>query len=203
MNYMDFHHRHHCDGCFSLAAALADEPTLAPADIAAWLDCGDIVCLDPVAELFAFATWLNFPDAALYFAGRIRPGSYVSMQTALALGGYLADDSPRCIRSVGPGPAAQIDNAFADYRYAAAPDSLLFGYGHISVMDSRPVAMACPEKALLDLLLFDPDAADALRFDRMRMLARFDWSRLARFEQSIASPALSTRLAALLRRLGI
>lgn len=201
MNYMAFHKQWHCHGCFTIDEVLAAHPEFDPTDIARWLDDGDIVSLDKQG-LFAFSTWKNFPDSPLLFAGKIRRPSYISMQTALGLHNIIAD-FPKAFTCVTTDTACEISNLFGDYRYFSADDSHMYGYGKVTIMGDREINMATPEKAVLDLLLFEPDAACRLKFDILRMIAIMNWGRLYRYAAAAGDEALNIRLEKFLRSIGL
>ena len=107
------------------------------------------------------------------------PGSYVSLQTALAF--YdLIPEHVAAVTSIGPRRPGEWSTPLGEFLYQYVRPELLFGYEQRLVDDGQAAFVATPEKALLDLIYLQPgaDIAAYVASLRLQNLDRLDLSAL-------------------------
>ena len=126
-------------------------------------------------------------------ANRLKPGSYVSLQSALAHYGLIPEYVP-VVTSTGSGRPRQWETPLGTFIMRHVKPDLLFGYERIQVAPSQPAFVAVPEKALLDLLYLEPNSTtpEYIRELRLQNLESLDLERLRRFAVKTESPKLQT-----------
>src|SRR6056297_802886 len=121
----------------------------------------------------------------------IKPGSYVSLQSALSHHGLIPEYVPETV-CITTGRPQLIHTPFGRIRYRHLKQKAFWGFEEISY-GAQSAFIALPEKALLDLFYFTPGCIDAhyvselrlqkpdkLRLDVLaRMAERYDSRRLA------------------------
>jgi predicted transcriptional regulator of viral defense system len=119
-------------------------------------------------------------------ANFLMPGSYVSLQSALAYYGLIPEYVARTL-SVSTGRPGQWGGEF---HFQHIAPHLFFGYQRVDVAPQQSAFVAFPEKALLDLvhLTTDADSPDYLRQLRLQNLDRLNLDRLHQFAQRAAKP---------------
>jgi predicted transcriptional regulator of viral defense system len=119
-------------------------------------------------------------------ANFLMPGSYVSLQSALAYYGLIPEYVARTL-SVSTGRPAQWKDGF---HFQHLAPHLFFGYQRVDVASEQSAFVATPEKALLDLAHLTPkaDSLDYLRQLRLQNLERLNLERLHEFAQRAAKP---------------
>jgi predicted transcriptional regulator of viral defense system len=124
-------------------------------------------------------------------ANRLVPGSYVSLQSALASHG-LIPEAVSVTTSVTTLRPARWDTPLGVYDYHHVKVELLFGYQRTDMGSDQQAFVAIPEKALLDLVHLQPrgDAPQYLQQLRLQNLERLDLDRL----QTLAARAGSAKL---------
>jgi predicted transcriptional regulator of viral defense system len=124
-------------------------------------------------------------------ANRLVPGSYVSLQSALAHHGLIPEVVP-VTTSVTVLRPARWDTPLGRYEYRHVKEDLLFGYQLASVGGDQQAFVATPEKALLDLVHLQPrgDAPEYLGQLRLQNLERLDLDRLRSLAARAGSPKL-------------
>ena len=112
-------------------------------------------------------------------ANRLVPGSYVSLQSALAYHGLIPEAVP-VATSVSARRPARWDTPLGVYEYRHVKNELLFGYQWTEVGNGQRAFVATGEKALLDLVHLQPrgDNPEYLRQLRLQNLERLDLDRL-------------------------
>jgi predicted transcriptional regulator of viral defense system len=119
-------------------------------------------------------------------ANFLMPGSYVSAQSALAHYGLIPEYVAQTW-SVTTGHPAQWDGGF-HFQHLAS--QLFFGYQRVDVSQEQSAFVATPEKAILDLVHFTPnaDSMDYLRQLRLQNLERLSLERLHEFAERAGKP---------------
>jgi hypothetical protein len=84
-------------------------------------------------------------------ANSLLPGSYVSLQSALAYYGLIPEYVAQTL-SVTTQRPAHWRNELGDFRFQHLAIHLLFGYQQVNLMPGQEAFIAFPEKALLDLV---------------------------------------------------
>jgi predicted transcriptional regulator of viral defense system len=121
------------------------------------------------------------PAHPFYIAQALAPGSYISMETALAFQGWIPEAVYATV-SIAPGrKSKEIDHEkfgrFSFYPLAAHPSAFLESVERVQ-MNNQPVFVASPARALLDLVAYrkvDWQGLEwiesGLRIDREHLLA--------------------------------
>ena len=130
-------------------------------------------------------------------ANRLAPGSYISLQSALAHFGLIPEYVP-VVTSVGSVRPHQWRTPLGTFILRHIKPDLLFGYERIQVATSQPAFVALPEKALLDLLYLEPNSANPAYISELRLqnLESIDLGRLKNLAEATNSRKL--RIAATL-----
>ena len=137
---------------FASALLLAGETPEAQVrlQMSRWVAAGKLVQLR--RGLYALApAWRNVEPHPFVVANALQRGSYVSLQSALAFRGVIPEHVP-VVTSVGPGRPHVVRNALGSFQFNHLTSRLSFGYTRIEVAVRQFAFVACPEKALLDLV---------------------------------------------------
>jgi predicted transcriptional regulator of viral defense system len=119
-------------------------------------------------------------------ANFLMPGSYVSLQSALAYYGLIPEYAARTW-SVTLARPAQWDGGF-HFQHLAS--HLFFGYHRVDLPQEQSAFVATPEKAILDLAHLTPNANDIdyLRQLRLQNLKQLNLERLDKFAHRAGKP---------------
>jgi predicted transcriptional regulator of viral defense system len=119
-------------------------------------------------------------------ANFLMPGSYVSMQSALAYYGLIPEYAARTW-SVTTAHPAQWDGGF---HFQHLAPHLFFGYQHVELPQEQSAFIATPEKAILDLTHLTPNADDIdyLRQLRLQNLNQLNLEQLSEFARRAGKP---------------
>ena len=153
MNYLEFRSKLFSLACFSIDQVYAWQPGFDRNNLSRWAKTGLLIRLRQ--GYFAFPEYKGKQDFAFFFANRIYRPSYISLHTALSFYGMIPEAVVQ-ISSVSALKTASFTNPFGEYTYQSVKPFLMFGYGLKSFSDGMALQMACPEKALLDLLYLYP-----------------------------------------------
>jgi predicted transcriptional regulator of viral defense system len=124
-------------------------------------------------------------------ANRLVSGSYVSLEAALAY--YdLIPEYVAAVTSVTTGRPGEWVNRSGRFLYRHIQPALFFGYERIQLTPGQMAFMAMPEKALLDLVYFQPDGDSPVYLESLRLqnLDRLNIGRLREFAERSARPKL-------------
>lgn len=124
-------------------------------------------------------------------ANRLVPGSYVSLQSALAYYGLIPEVVP-VTTSVTTRRPARWETPLGVYEFHHVKIGLLRGYQQMALAEGQAAFVATPEKALLDLVYLRPmgDSPDYLRELRLQNLDRLDQDELQYQARLAQSPKL-------------
>ena len=124
-------------------------------------------------------------------ANHLVPGSYVSLQMALAHY-HLIPEHVAVVTSVTTQRPGKFKNKFGRFTYRHLNLSLFYGIEYHPLVDDEYAYVATPEKALLDLIHFRPkgDSTAYIESLRLQNLEILDIERLHRFAQRAAKPKL-------------
>jgi predicted transcriptional regulator of viral defense system len=124
-------------------------------------------------------------------ANSLVPGSYASLQSALAHHGLIPEAVPVTTSVTALRPASW-DTPLGRYRYRHVKKELLFGYQLTDLGGNQQAFVATSEKALLDLVHLQPrgDTAEYLGTLRLQNLERLDLNRLQSQSAQANSPKL-------------
>ena len=201
MTYIQFYNDWHRLACFSVSQVRAIYPDFHRGNFVQWQQAGYIVSLRQ--GWYAFADYLQQPDYARYFAGKICSPSYISLHTALSFYGIIPEAVVE-ITSVTTQKTCRYENAFGQFSYQTIRPRLFWGFEPKMMRDGRQYMMATPEKAIIDLLYLYPqystlDEMRELRFDDDWMREELNMERLMKYAERIGSPALTKRIKLLLK----
>ncbi len=119
--------------------------------------------------LYALAPpWQKVEPHPFLVANRLRRGSYVSLQSALAWHGLIPEYTP-VVTSVGAGRPTVTSNPLGSFVFKHLMPELRFGYLKTVVTKEQSAFVATPEKALLDLLYLTPKADSVAFIDELRL----------------------------------
>jgi predicted transcriptional regulator of viral defense system len=121
------------------------------------------------------------PAHPFLLANRIKRGSYVSLQAALAYYGIIPEYVP-VITSVTTGRPETVTSAVGTFAFRHVRKSLFTGYRRIEVAPKQFAMIATPEKGLLDLVYLTPEAdrREYLSELRLQHLDQLDMETLSR-----------------------
>ncbi|MBM3188787.1 MAG: hypothetical protein FJZ90_08715 [Chloroflexi bacterium] len=124
-------------------------------------------------------------------ANRLLPGSYVSLQSALAHYGLIPEYVP-VTTSVSARRTARWGTPLGAYLFRTMKLELLWGYASLDLGASQRAFVALPEKALLDLVYLEPEAAELAYLHELRLqgLECLDLDTLRGMAVRAASPKL-------------
>ena len=201
MTYTQFYNQWHGLGCFSVHQVHAISPDFNRANWHQWQKSGYIVMLR--RGWYAFADYLQQPDYARYFAGKIYAPSYISLHTALSFYGIIPEEVVE-ITSVTTQKTCRYENAFGQFSYQTVRPRLFWGFEPKTMRDGKQYMMATPEKAIIDLLYLYPQYSSVedmreLRLDEDWMHGELNLARLKEFAERINSPILNKRIKLLLK----
>jgi predicted transcriptional regulator of viral defense system len=196
MTYIQFYNDWHRLACFSVSQVRAIYPDFHRGNFVQWQQAGYIVSLRQ--GWYAFADYLQQPDYARYFAGKICAPSYISLHTALSFYGIIPEAVVE-ITSVTTQKTCRYENAFGQFSYQTIRPRLFWGFEPKTMRDVKQYMMATPEKAIIDLLYLYPqyatlDEMRELRFDEDWMREELNKERLMEYTKRIGSPALTKRI---------
>ena len=165
-----------------------------PADVrrqlSRWVSAGRLYRLR--RGLYALAPpFAKIESPPFLVANRLLEGSYVSLQSALAYHG-LIPETALLTTSVTTQRPTQWDTPLGGYTFRHLKREMLFGYQLTEVGVGQRAFVATPEKALLDLVYFQPhgDAPEYLKELRLQGFESLDLERL----QSQTEMTKSTKL---------
>jgi len=119
-----------------------------------WVKAGRLVQLR--RGLYCLAPpWQKVEPHPFLMANRLRAGTYVSLQSALAWHGVIPEHVP-AVTSVGPGRPQTSRTLLGAFQFNHIAQRLCFGYEKIEVTNRQFAFVASAEKALLDLVHLTP-----------------------------------------------
>jgi predicted transcriptional regulator of viral defense system len=124
-------------------------------------------------------------------ANHLVPGSYVSLQMALAYY-HLIPEHVAVVTSVTTQRPVTYENKFGRFTYRHINSALFYGIDYRLLVDDEYAYVATPEKALLDLVHLRPggDSAAYLESLRLQNLEILDLKRLHAFAHQSGKPKL-------------
>jgi predicted transcriptional regulator of viral defense system len=190
------------EALFSSELLLAGDVSAAQVrlQLSRWVKAGRLLQLRRGLYILA-PTWRKAEPHPFLMANRLRRGSYVSLQSALAYHGVIPEHVPM-VTSVGPGRPEAVRTPFGAFQFNHLAGALLFGYSRVEVAARQFAFVASPEKALLDLVHLTPgaDSAEYLRELRLQNPAAISLSTLDALARRSGKPKL-VRAARLVRPL--
>jgi predicted transcriptional regulator of viral defense system len=124
-------------------------------------------------------------------ANHLVPGSYVSLQMALAYY-HLIPEHVAVVTSVTTQRPGKFENKFGRFSYRHIHASLFYGIEYRLLVDDEYAYVAMPEKALLDLIHFRPqgDSREYVESLRLQNLETLNIERLHHLAKRSGKPKL-------------
>ena len=131
-------------------------------------------------------------------ANRLKPASYVSLQSALGYYNLIPEYVPT-VTSVTTGRPETISTPLGSYIFKHVKKALFSGYQYVDLGNGQSAFIALPEKALLDLIYLTPgsDQPDYLRELRLQNVETLNMERF----QDMAERSKSRKLSRAARQL--
>lgn len=161
-----------------LLLAGAVDPADVRRQLSRWVQAGRVIQLRRGLYTLA-APYQQTPPHPFLIANSLLPGSYVSLQSALAYYGMIPEYVAQTL-SVSTLRPARWRNALGDFRFQHLAPHLFYGYQQVTFAPGQEAFIAFPEKALLDLAHLIPDGDDPAYLAGLRLqnLERLDPQRL-------------------------
>lgn len=143
--------------------------------------------------LYALAPpWRKIEPHPFLVANRLRRGTYVSLQSALAWHGAIPEHVP-VVTSVGPGRPETAGTPLGTFQFKHLAEGLRFGYARIEVAPRQFAFVATAEKALLDLVHLTPGADSEAFLQELRLQnpAAFQQATLEELSRRSGKPKLA------------
>jgi len=135
-----------------------------------------------------------------FVANRLKPASYVSLQSALAYYGMIPEYVPE-VTSVTTGRPETVNTPLGRFSFRHITSSLFSGFRKIEIAKNQEADIATPEKSLLDLVYLTPEADQPAYLDELRLqnLEALDLHELERMAQDSGRPKLKRAAKQILR----
>jgi len=184
-----------------LLAATGESLPVIRVQLARWCSAGKVVQLRRGVYCLA-APYRRHEPHPFLIANRLSRGSLVSCESALQYWG-LTPDAPWTVTSVTPGRTEQLETPLGTFVFRHVKRELLCGYENVVLNDGQEILVACPEKALLDLVHLTPggEGESFLRELRLDPAVPLDEARLPDLARSARSPKLERACRRILRLL--
>ena len=185
-----------------LLLAGAVDPVDVRRQLSRWVQAGRVIQLRRGLYSLAAPYQQTAPHPFL-IANSLLPGSYVSLQSALAFFGLIPEYVAQTL-SVSTQRPSHWRNPLGDFRFQHLAPHLFFGYQQVTLAPGQEAFIALPEKALLDLVHLTPDGDDLLYLAGLRLqnLDRLDPQRLQKLASRAGKPKwlrAASRLTALIQ----
>jgi hypothetical protein len=171
-----------------LLLAGAVDPVDVRRQLSRWVQAGRVIQLRRGLYTLA-APYQQTPPHPFQVANSLLPGSYVSLQSALAYYGLIPEYVALTL-SVSTLRPSRWRNPLGDFRFRHLAPHLFFGYQQVILNPGQEAFMALPEKALLDLVHLTPDGDDPRYLAELRLqnLDRLDPQRLLELASRAGKP---------------
>lgn len=179
------------------------KPAYARRQLSEWVQTGKLWQLR--RGLYAPAPpYQRVPPHPFLVANRLAPGSYVSLQTALAYYDIIPEHVAAVTSVTARRPGRWVTPAGV-YLYRHVRPPLLFGYRPLAVGEGQTAFVATPEKALLDLIYLQPEADVAAYVASLRLqnLETLDLELLGGLAVRFAKPKLRQAVKAITAEVGL
>ena len=150
-----------------LLLAGAVDPADVRRQLSRWVQAGRVIQLRRGLYTLA-APYQQTPPHPFLIANSLLPGSYVSLQSALAYFGLIPEYVAQTLSMTTQRPA-RWRNALGDFRFQHLATHLFFGYQQVSFTPGQEAFIALPEKALLDLVHLTPGGDDPAYLAGLRL----------------------------------
>jgi len=143
-----------------LLLAGAVDPTDVRRQLSRWTRSGRLIQLRRGLYTLAAPYQQTTPHPFLV-ANSLLPGSYVSLQSALAYYGLIPEYVAQTL-SVSTLRPSRWRNQLGEFRFQHLAPRFFFGYQQVTLAPGQEAFIALPEKALLDLVHLTTDGDDPL-----------------------------------------
>jgi predicted transcriptional regulator of viral defense system len=150
-----------------LLLAGADSPGYIRRQLSGWMRAGKVWQLRRGLYALAPPYQKSAPHPFLV-ANRMVPGSYVSLQSALAYYGLIPEYVPVTTSVTTQRPGGW-DTPVGHFTFRHVQADLFFGYHRLEVGGGQDAFVASPEKALLDLAYLQPGGDDPSYLESLRL----------------------------------
>ena len=166
----------------------AVDPSDVRRQLSRWTQAGKVIQLR--RGVYTLATpYQQVSPHPFLIANTLLPGSYISLQSALAHYGLIPEYVPQTL-SVTTLRPSKWHNPLGDFRFQHITPNLFFGYQKVSLTAGQEAFVALPEKALLDLIHLTPNGDDLLFLAGLRLqnLETLDGDRLKSLAERAGKP---------------
>jgi predicted transcriptional regulator of viral defense system len=166
----------------------AVDPSDVRRQLSRWTQAGKLIQLR--RGVYTLATpYQQVSPHPFLIANTLLPGSYISMQSALAHYGLIPEYVPQTL-SVTTLRPSKWRNPLGDFRFQHITPNLFFGYQKVDLTVGQEAFVALPEKALLDLIHLTPNGDDPLFLAGLRLqnLETLDENRLKSLAERAGKP---------------
>ena len=155
--------------------------------ISRWVQDGKVIRIHKGLYTLAEPYRKVNPDP-FYIANALKNASYVSLQSALSWYGMIPEFVPS-VTSITTGRPQTIETPLGRFEYRHVSKKYFWGYEYVELKDSFHAFLACPEKALLDLIYLTPGSDHMAYLEELRLqnFDQIDRSRLYQFAQKFKS----------------
>lgn len=180
-----------------LLLAGAESPDYIRRQLSGWVGAGKVWQLRRGLYTLAPPFQKTVPHPFLA-ANRMVPGSYVSLQSALAYHSLIPEYVP-VTTSVTTQRAAEWNTPIGQFTYRHIQRDLFFDYRPVEVAAGQTAFVASPEKALLDLIYLQPGGDDRAYLESLRLqnLDQLDLDALQYLAEAAGKPKLRRAVAEL------
>lgn len=155
--------------------------------ISRWVQDGKVIRIHKGLYTLAEPYRKVNPDP-FYIANALKNASYVSLQSALSWYGMIPEFVPS-VTSITTGRPQTIETPLGRFEYRHVSKKYFWGYEHVELKNSFHAFLACPEKALLDLIYLTPGSDHMAYLEELRLqnFDQIDRLRLYQFAQKFKS----------------
>ena len=166
------------------------DPSDVRRQLSRWMELGRLIQLRRGLYSLA-APFQKVRPHPFVVANRLVPGSYVSLQAALAHFALIPESVP-VTTSVTVGRPGRWDTPLGTYDFRHVQKDLLQGFRRTLLTGGQEAWVAAPEKALLDLVYLEPegDSMEYLKELRLQNLDGLDPGEVRRLAEASGKPKL-------------
>jgi len=166
-----------------------------------WVEAGKVVQLRRGVYTLA-PPFRRVEPHPFLVANRLRPASYVSLQSALAYHGMIPEGVPT-VTSVTAGRPATFETPIGTFLFRHVTRAMFRDFRPLAVATGQTAFVATPEKALLDLVHLTPrgDRSDFLAELRLQNLDELDGTELEDLARRLAAPKLQRAARRIVREI--
>ncbi|MBN1795388.1 MAG: hypothetical protein JW804_01830 [Sedimentisphaerales bacterium] len=177
--------------CFKASfLAAGRNPAQVRLQISRWVKDGRLIKLHN--GLYALAEpYRKITPDKFCIANTLKSASYISLQTALAFYGMIPEYVPEVI-SVTTGRPQTIETPLGRFDFRHINKKLFWGFKKKGLFQGQEAFVACPEKALLDLVYLTPggDSVEFIEQLRLQNFETIDKNILRQFAEECGYPKL-------------